>query len=278
MMKFENQEVMDRVKLELSSNIKLNSKKKVRCFRNYLRLMDKCYSREVSGILEFSSEIGQWHHILPRSLFPDFEKATSVAGNWNVTFLLHKEHLVAHHLLFELYERKGSMAKAFSEMCYHNPSRVFCKKSNLDALKNWSYEVSDYTRGLLSSSRKGYVMTEEQKSKLSRANKGKKLSESHKKKMSESLLGRVHSEETRIKISESHKGREKSESHKKHLSDSLKGKKFSEERKKRLSESRRGRPHVQKYVECPHCGKVGGASIMKRWHFDKCKINPENEI
>jgi len=24
-------------------------------------------------------------------------------------------------------------------------------------------------------------------------------------------------------------------------------------------------------IECPHCGKVGGSNIMKRWHFDRCK-------
>lgn len=24
-------------------------------------------------------------------------------------------------------------------------------------------------------------------------------------------------------------------------------------------------------VHCPHCNKQGGKSIMKRWHFDKCK-------
>lgn len=24
-------------------------------------------------------------------------------------------------------------------------------------------------------------------------------------------------------------------------------------------------------VECPHCGKVGGANTMHRWHFDNCK-------
>ena len=27
----------------------------------------------------------------------------------------------------------------------------------------------------------------------------------------------------------------------------------------------------QEKVECPHCGKVGGLGIMKRWHYDKCK-------
>jgi hypothetical protein len=26
-------------------------------------------------------------------------------------------------------------------------------------------------------------------------------------------------------------------------------------------------------ITCPHCGKVGDNSNMKRWHFDKCKHN-----
>ena len=25
-------------------------------------------------------------------------------------------------------------------------------------------------------------------------------------------------------------------------------------------------------VECPHCGKVGGVSVMTRWHFKNCKF------
>ena len=25
-------------------------------------------------------------------------------------------------------------------------------------------------------------------------------------------------------------------------------------------------------IECPHCGKIGGNSQMKRWHFDQCKM------
>ena len=28
---------------------------------------------------------------------------------------------------------------------------------------------------------------------------------------------------------------------------------------------------TQPKVECPHCGKIGGAGPMKRWHFDNCK-------
>jgi len=31
-------------------------------------------------------------------------------------------------------------------------------------------------------------------------------------------------------------------------------------------------PNRQK-IKCPHCNKIGGASQMKQWHFDKCRIN-----
>lgn len=27
-------------------------------------------------------------------------------------------------------------------------------------------------------------------------------------------------------------------------------------------------------VECPHCGKIGPKSSMRRWHFDHCEENP----
>lgn len=27
-------------------------------------------------------------------------------------------------------------------------------------------------------------------------------------------------------------------------------------------------------IECPFCGKVGGMTIMQRWHFNNCKLSP----
>jgi hypothetical protein len=30
--------------------------------------------------------------------------------------------------------------------------------------------------------------------------------------------------------------------------------------------------YVLSAVKCPHCGKEGGSSAMKRWHFDNCKL------
>ena len=45
-------------------------------------------------------------------------------------------------------------------------------------------------------------------------------------------------------------------------------KKSSTPRKLHKPRSDKGKPRKQ--VTCPHCGKCGGESGMKRWHFDKC--------
>ena len=29
-------------------------------------------------------------------------------------------------------------------------------------------------------------------------------------------------------------------------------------------------------LKCPHCGKEGGKAVMRRWHFDNCKIKNRN--
>ena len=43
----------------------------------------------------------------------------------------------------------------------------------------------------------------------------------------------------------------------------------SEEEKQRKREQNTG--YVHKKVTCPNCGKTGGETSMKRWHFDKCQ-------
>ena len=85
--------------------------------------------------------------------------------------------------------------------------------------------------------KKGEKMSEEQKQKISKANKGKNLgkplSEEHRRKISESqrgekshCFGRKHSEEAKKKMSESSKGKLHSEETKKKISEShkIKGK------------------------------------------------------
>lgn len=111
-----------------------------------------------------------------------------------------------------------------------------------------------------------------------------------------SLNSIVHSEEVCKKISiackgrlSPLKGRTLSKEHVEKLSKAREGRKpnlgncHTEETKRKISEAMKGRPCPSRggpssrkgtkdsVVECPHCGKVGGAVIMKRWHFDKCK-------
>lgn len=44
-----------------------------------------------------------------------------------------------------------------------------------------------------------------------------------------------------------------------------------------LKRGRKGIKKPQEKIKCPHCNKVGGNSIMKRHHFDNCKIRNVNE-
>lgn len=70
-------------------------------------------------------------------------------------------------------------------------------------------------------------------------NYGKSLSDETKTKLSRALKGRVISEETKRKMSESKKNVKFSESHRRHISEGRKGIVFSEEHKQHLRESRR---------------------------------------
>jgi hypothetical protein len=46
------------------------------------------------------------------------------------------------------------------------------------------------------------------------------------------------------------------------------GFKQSEEANKKRSEKNKG--YIHKKITCPSCGKSGGETSMKRWHFEKC--------
>jgi hypothetical protein len=116
-------------------------------------------------------------------------------------------------------------------------------------------------------------MSDETRQKLSEA--ALNMSDEHKQKLSEAGKGRKPSDETRQKLSEANKGVPKSDEHKQKLSEAHKGKKHSDESKQKMSEAKTGVPlgpqGPQEQVQCPHCGKIGGKSLMTRYHFDNCK-------
>ena len=76
-----------------------------------------------------------------------------------------------------------------------------------------------------------------------------------------------------MKLSEKLKGRESP----------MKGKTQNEFTRKSIGEETKRRwesgelkpssGYKQDIIECPYCGKLGGKGLMRRWHFENCKIN-----
>jgi len=89
------------------------------------------------------------------------------------------------------------------------------------------------------------------------------------KEMSELLKGRVFSKKSLKKMKNSAQERAKTNKGENHH---CFGKKCNEETKKKLSEKAKNRPKIK----CPHCGKIGATSQMKRWHFNNCKFKINN--
>jgi len=117
-------------------------------------------------------------------------------------------------------------------------------------------------------------MSDETKLKMSEAktgeknpNFGKERSDETKQKLSEANKGVPKSDETKLKISEAHKGVPKSDETRQKMSEAAQN--MSPEHRQKLSEAAKG--VSQEQVQCPHCGKIGGKSLMARWHFDNCK-------
>ena len=127
--------------------------------------------------------------------------------------------------------------------------------------------LTEEHRRKLSESQKGHLVSDETRKKLSEANKGKVLSEEHKRKIREAM--RNISDEARRRMSEANKGKVLTEEHKRKMSESLKGRVCSEETRRRISEARTGSVCWNNGVrnirskECPGDG----------WTRGRCKVS-----
>ena len=122
----------------------------------------------------------------------------------------------------------------------HKGDGKFYNKGGLKLTDEQRQKLSQAQKGILkpgtsksmigNTRRKGMLFTTEQKANVSKARLGNK-----------NRLGIKHTEDIKKIISE-------------RTSISLKGK-------------------AKATIACPHCGKVGGQGNMKRYHFDYCKLN-----
>ena len=241
------------------------------------------------------------HHIVPRSL-----KGTD--NDSNIVKLTAREHFVCHLLLTKMvsgyYQELMKFALGKFIQTAPGQQRIFTsweyKKireeiSQARTGKKHSIEtklkMSEKAKGRIpwNKGMTGIEHSEESKLKRSQTLTGKSFNERFgecraieiKQKITNSklgkpsgMLGKTHSEETKKKIKESNAI--KLPATRKKLSEVRKGMKFSEEHLNNLkaaniknAEKRKG-VSLQK-VECPHCGKIGGINLMKRYHNENCK-------
>jgi hypothetical protein len=137
--------------------------------------------------------------------------------------------------------------------------------------KDWKKELEEY---IARATKKQHVSDKliialastEHSAKISVANKGKKKAprtKDHLNKISNANTGKPLSEDHKARISAGRKG--------------VKNSPRSESHSAKLSAANKGKPSPKKGVPklkviCPHCGKEGGTNLMKRWHFDNCKL------
>ena len=235
------------------------------------------------------------HHILPKSLFPEFK---NYKGNeWNFVILEYRAHYIAHYMLYKAIG--GKMSKAFYFMNRYNENKlnsILYNNFKVDFYK----QISEYM--LNNNPMKNKKISE----KVSKALTGKKHKHSQitKDKMVKSSAKFWESEEgelLKIATSERMKG-DNNTAKKEGVGEKITAKKTGMKYKvikiretlecphcgKSGSSSQMKRYHfdncekvkIRETLECPHCGKSGSSSQMKQWHFDKCKfkIKENNEI
>lgn len=216
----------------------------------------KCYfsiiNRAKTRVLECYNEK---HHIIPKSLGGNNSKD-------NIVSLTAREHFICHWLLTKMMnegKERWKMLYAFGAFLQKNNAqeRVVITGKKYDLLKKaGSIARSNFNKG-------------------NKYSLGYKHSEETKQKRKEAMIGyrrpieasQKHSDTMRAKYQKQdyiHKGKTYEELH-------------GTEKAERIKEKLRGKKGPRsnptkkhELITCPHCGKIGGAGNMRRYHFDNC--------
>ena len=210
------------------------------------------------------------HHKFPKS-FSKKDGADIDNDADNLVSLSLADHFRVHYYLWKsaLKGYRGMLAKAFVFM--RKKMVVYATDETIEQIAR-DYEAAmkeaaEATSKALKGKRTGKDnpnygnhLSEEQKKKLSKINKGKKFTDETRKKLSEAhkgkqagekhpMYGKHHSEESKKKNSEAHKGKKLSEETRRKMSEARKGEKnpnykkhHSEETLKKMSDALKGKP------------------------------------
>lgn len=248
---------------------------------HYMLLIERAKNR----LLDVFTET---HHVLPKCLGGKNDSA-------NLVELTPEEHYLAHLLLCKLHPGNKKLLYAANIMATSPDGRRNSNKRYGWLRKQMSISASGPNNHMY-----GKTLSVERKRKSSHPGSlnpfyGKKHTDLSKKKISDKnkgkeglvgekngMYGKKHTEQTKQKISDSSpfkgtagtglhpaSGRKMSEKQKEYYRQLYTGKKIPVEMLDRWKKPK----GPQQQLTCPHCNKTGGASNMKRYHFERCKEN-----
>jgi hypothetical protein len=175
------------------------------------------------------------HHIIPRHEWSArFGNLKGFNALDNIVDLYTEQHAHVH-------------IHYFNEITHIEYDRIaslaISKQIGKEEAQKLASSIANSSRSHASGFKRG-PMTIEHRNKLSIANIGKKHTIAHREKQSLVLLGNKRSL----------------------------GYKYGIEARENMSRSQMGKRLgiPQRKVVCPHCGKIGGYCVMKRYHFERC--------
>ena len=243
--------------------------------RTYFRIINGARLRVLKGYTER-------HHVVPRSLGGSNDPD-------NLVPLTAKEHYIVHLLLplmvvdtihkQKMWRALFCMSKLQSRTHdrYVGSSRFYERaKENIDfGIGNRGRIQLIEEKQKRSKSLKGHVVTLETKAKIGNANRGCKLkppTHETRQKLKEAGKGRIFSEETRKKISESSKKRGHNGFKGMGTRGPAKPESWAKFKETITNRPKDWKSKPREIISCPHCGKSGASNLMKRYHFDNCKV------
>lgn len=240
--------------------------------KRYTKYIESLIDQDISGYSER-------HHILPKSLFPQFKN-----NSWNIIRLTARQHFIAHWMLAKAFGEGMWIALYMMTTCDENGNRNYMVSSNLyGTLKvkraeilseKWSGESnpmygssrfgdknpmhnkshSEETRKKISEKAKKRFENPEYRLKVTGENNGmygKTHSDEFKKNMSERVSGKNHhnynkpmADNVKEALIKANSGIKRSDEFKNKISNALKGKKKPPSQAKKLSERKKGSKRV----------------------------------
>jgi hypothetical protein len=241
--------------------------------KHYNLLISRAKDRQLSGYAEV-------HHIVPKCMGGGNEQS-------NLAKLTPEEHFLAHQLLIKIYPNERKLVFAAWAMCRginrNNKRYGWLRRAQSEAQKGT--KLSAEARKKISAARTGTKLTPEAAKRLHDGRKAAGTSDEHRAKLSAALKGKPKSDKAKAALKAYHAAKVWTPEDRAKMA-ANKGKKLNQKQRDALLKARLGIPLTDEckakisaankgkkrnLIQCPHCDKLGGAGIMKRWHFDNCR-------